>query len=330
MSKTLSVHLAMPPSERGLARLRELLAPDIRLSIGPELPPAPDYEILVAGRPTREQLAASPQLRAFIIPWAGLAPETCAAAREFPAVAVHNLHYNALPVAEMAATLMLTAAKSVLPLDRSMRGNDWSPRYMEVPAILLHGKTALILGYGAIGRHLAPICRGLGMRVLATRRSLEQPLEENGVMVYPPGMLHELLPQSHALLICLPFTDETSSLIGAAELALLPGDAVLVNVGRGAIVEQQALYEALRERRILAAGIDVWYNYPRDEASRTATPPADFSFHELDNIVMSPHRAGALYANENDVLRMEHLAASLNAAQRGDPIPNRVDLDRGY
>ncbi len=105
---------------------------------------------------------------------------------------------------------------------------------------------------------------------------------------------------------------------------------MLVNVGRGAIVEQQALYAALRERRILAAGIDVWYNYPRDETSRTATPPADLPFHELDNVVMSPHRAGALYANENDVLRMEHLAASLNAAQRGESIPNRADLDRGY
>jgi phosphoglycerate dehydrogenase-like enzyme len=117
-------------------------------------------------------------------------------------------------------------------------------------------------------------------------------------------------------------------LIGERELALLPPDAVLVNVGRGPIVDEAALYHALHEGTLHAAGLDVWYNYPADEASRSHTPPSAYPFHELDNVVMSPHRAGG--SDESEMRRMTHLAALLNAAARGDEMPNRVDLQAGY
>jgi phosphoglycerate dehydrogenase-like enzyme len=194
--------------------------------------------------------------------------------------------------------------------------------------LLLAGKTAVILGFGAIGRRVAAFCRALGMDVLATRRRLQQPAQENGVPVYPTAALPELLPQANVLIICLPLTPQTEGLIGAAELAALPSPAILVNIGRGAIVEQEALYRALRQGELHAAGLDVWYNYPPDEAARSQTPPADYPFHELDNVVMSPHRGGASDATAE--LRMSHLAASLNAAARGEPIPNPVDREIGY
>jgi phosphoglycerate dehydrogenase-like enzyme len=102
----------------------------------------------------------------------------------------------------------------------------------------------------------------------------------------------------------------------------------LVNVGRGPIVDEAALYQALREGTLHSAGLDVWYNYPTDKAARSHTPPSAYPFHELDNVVMSPHRAGG--ADETDMLRMMHLAALFNAAARGDEMPNRVDLQAGY
>jgi phosphoglycerate dehydrogenase-like enzyme len=74
--------------------------------------------------------------------------------------------------------------------------------------------------------------------------------------------------------------------------------------------------------------MDVWYNYPSDEESRTNTPPADYPFHELDNVVMSPHRGGG--TRDTEVLRMDALALALNAAARGEPIPNKIDLKAGY
>jgi phosphoglycerate dehydrogenase-like enzyme len=117
-------------------------------------------------------------------------------------------------------------------------------------------------------------------------------------------------------------------MVGEAELALLPPGAVLVNVGRGAIVREEALYHALREGRLAAAGLDVWYRYPTSEAEAVDAAPSAFPFHELDNVVMSPHRAG--HVAEDDDLRMKALAELLNAAARGEPMPNRVDLEAGY
>jgi phosphoglycerate dehydrogenase-like enzyme len=93
------------------------------------------------------------------------------------------------------------------------------------------------------------------------------------------------------------------------------------------VIEEAALYAELRNGR-LQAGLDVWYNYPPDEAARGDAMPANYPFHELDNVVMSPHRAGG--SDQTERLRMEGLAELLNAAGQGQPIPNRVDLTAGY
>jgi len=93
-------------------------------------------------------------------------------------------------------------------------------------------------------------------------------------------------------------------------------------------VEEQPFFEALKTRAIAGAGIDVWYSYPDDEASRQYTPPATFPFHELDNVVMSPHRAGG--SQQNEQLRLRHLAQVLNALGQGESTANKVDLHAGY
>jgi phosphoglycerate dehydrogenase-like enzyme len=326
---TLSVHLLRRPDPASLARLRDSLEPEVRLTAGPDLPAPADYHILVAGRPQREHLAASPNLHTLIIPFAGL-PETTRELllAEFAHLAVHNLHYNAVPVAETALALMLAAAKFVVPMDRALRAHDWSPRYEPNPSLLLEGKSALILGYGAIGQRVAHLCRALGMTVMGIRRDAGTPSPEAPDEVYPPDALHSLLPQADVLFVCLPHTPETTGLVGEVELDLLPPSAVLVNVGRGPTVDESALYHALRQGRLHAAGLDVWYDYPVDEAARSHTPPSAYPFHELDNVVMSPHRAG--HFDERERLRMRHLAALLNAAARGQAMPNRVDLAAGY
>jgi phosphoglycerate dehydrogenase-like enzyme len=109
---------------------------------------------------------------------------------------------------------------------------------------------------------------------------------------------------------------------------LLPPGAILVNIGRGKIVAEGALFEALRDGRLHGAGLDVWYNYPADVNGRACTLPANFPFHELDNVVMSPHRGGQTL--DSDRLRMAHLAQLLNCAARGEVMPNQLALDRGY
>jgi phosphoglycerate dehydrogenase-like enzyme len=284
---------------------------------------------LIAGRPTRQQIEASPDLHTLLIPWIGLPPETRLLMSEFPHIAVHNLHHNSVTTAETALMLMLSAAKQNNPIEQKFRQHDWRPRYESNPALMLHGKTVLILGYGHIGRHVGQVCRALGMRVLAVRRSGRKLADDPAqAEIFTPDALPDLLPQANFLVITLPQTVETEGMIGETELNILPDQAILVNVGRAAVVDQRALYQALESGKLHSAGIDVWYNYPKDEDSRANTPPADYPFHTLENIVMSPHRGGG--SLEVEVLRLESIAAILNAAARGEVIPNRIDLDKGY
>lgn len=324
---TLAIHVQRIPGDVPLSCLEELAGIPTKLTTGNEAPPVADYHIMIGGRPSRALLEASAQLEAVIIPFAGIPAETRALLRDFPQVALHNLHHNAGPVAEMAVALLLAASKSLLVFDHALREHRWLPRSAAIEGMLLQGKTALILGYGAIGQRVARICQGMGMRVLATRRR-NAPAEVDGVTIFRPEALPQLLPEAHALIVCLPLTEDTEGLIGAKELALLPSGAILVNVGRGPVVQEQALYEALHEGRLRAAGLDVWYSYPEDRNGRTPTPPANFPFHELDNVVMSPHRAGG--SDDTDRLRMKHLAQMLRAAAQGETMPNRVDVSRGY
>jgi len=323
----LSVHLLRSGDETVLNQLRAKLHPDITLSTGSNLPVPAEYDILVAGRPAREHITASPNLHTLIIPWSGVPESTRQLMLEFPQIAVHNLHHNAQPVAELALALLLAAAKFLIPMDRALRSHDWTPRYEPSPALLLAGRKTLILGYGAIGQRVARLCLALGMEVVALRRRSGAGAGGE-IPLATLESLHDLLPQTDALLICLPHTPETRGLIGAQELALLPAHAILVNVGRGSLVDEAALYHALREGRLHAAGLDVWYNYPPDQAARTRTPPSAYPFHQLDNVVMSPHRGGL--CRETDGLRTTHLAALLNSAARGQAMPNQVDVQAGY
>ena len=317
------VHLLGGAEATAAAQLAPLLNGAISLTEGTAVPAG--TQILVGGVPTRDQLT-SPQLTSLIIPWTGLPRRTAELLGDFPHVQAYNLHHNALMVAELTVTLLLAAAKFILPLDRAMREGDWS-RNEPTRTVLLSGKMCLILGYGAIGQRVAPVCRALGMTVIATRR---QPAESDGIAheIHGSCALPDLLPRADAVLVCLPLTGKTRGLIGGEELALLPENAVIVNVGRGSILDEEALFTALRERRIAGAGLDVWYNYPQDDASSSNTQPSSFPFADLDNVVMSPHRGGSVI--ETEQLRAEALAEMLNTAAAGRPLPNRVDLERGY
>lgn len=307
-------------------RLKDLVSTSVQVTYGEQLPPNTGVDILINGRPTREQLDSHPSLRALIVPWAGLPIATRDLLREIPALPVHNLHHNAVPTAEMAFTLLIASAKELIPIDRGFRAHDWTPRYTRSRSMTLSGRMAVILGFGAIGRHLGRMCRGAGMIVHAIRRHPDAPADD-GVAVHSPSAFHDLLPQANVLLICLPWTEETTGLIGADELAMLPDQAIVVNVARGAIIVEDALFDALSTGRI-RAGLDVWYNYPRAEADRVHTQPSTFDFASLPNVVMTPHLAG--HPLETEILRAEALADLLNAAAHGNPMPNRVDTQAGY
>jgi len=382
---TLRAHMLLPPEDMEWKLFQGLLHQDVSVTKGPITPENADFEILIAGYPKTKDLSSSPHLHTLLIPWSGLPEPTQKVLEDFPELAVHNIHHNAQAVAETALTLLMATAKCSLPFDRALRKGDWTSRYQNRnQAVLLSGKTALILGYGAIGKRLAGLCQAFDMKVLAMKRSAPPiaqgasfspagtrvnralistsssaslpSLEVGGQVptgqarptsftattqfafsastgvaspkLYGPDALHALLPEVDVLLICLPLTKETRGMIGKKELDLLPERAIVVNVARGEIVDEEALFLALQEGKLHGAGLDVWYRYPSSLESREKTYPSSFPFHELDNVVMSPHRADSCF--ENEAIRMRFLADMLNFVAYGKTMPNRMRRDLGY
>lgn len=121
--------------------------------------------------------------------------------------------------------------------------------------------------------------------------------------------------------MCVPGGGETRGLVGARELERLGHDGYLVNVARGEVVDERALYEALRDGVIADAALDVWSRYPRGEDERT--PPSAFPFHELDNVIMTPHVSG--HAESTREARREFVAAQLVRLAEGRSLENVLD-----
>ncbi len=220
------------------------------------------------------------------------------------------------PLAEFAMAAVFFFAKDLRRMLRSQAAGRWDP--FEVGEV--HGRTLGIVGYGDIGRAGAAAARPLGMRVLALRKRPERsdgdPLVDQ---LFPLERRHELLARSDYVVVAMPLTPETRGLIGAAELAVMRPAAVLVNVGRGAVVDEPALLQALEARRIGGAALDVFEHEPL---------PEGHPFFRLDNVLLSPHCAdhtpGWLEASFAGFIE------NLVCFRSGLPLRNLVDKARGY
>ncbi len=208
---TLTVYFPSLPMPNTLDELRPLVPADVRLYAAPadEQPVAAD--VIVGGAVTEEQLARSPHLRAVIVPFAGIPFPTQALLRRYPAITLHNLHFNAISTAEMAFALLLAAAKHVAELDHRIRQGNWTWNDVTHPTDTFPGKTAVILGYGAIGKRLAPLCQALGMQVIGVRRHEPDVPGRDGVAIYSVAHLAELLPRADVLICLLPHTRNRGS-----------------------------------------------------------------------------------------------------------------------
>ena len=259
-------------------------------------------------------------------------------------VTVGNLHHNASSTAEMAMALLLNAAKNVSFVERKFRLYNWEGSAHQTkpngdinpaPQVQLRGKQMLLIGFGNIGKHVAAAAQGLGMRVTALRNRLgeNETVMVNGVTTRSVQWLKQELPKSNVLVVACPATEKTKGMIGAAEIALLPKNSILVNVGRGVIVDEKALYDALYKKELFAAGIDTWYNYPKDYKDSFNCPPSRFPFHKLENVVMSPHRggnSGSAIDKGIELQRLEAVAEGLRAVSEGRGWPWIFDIDAGY
>jgi len=201
---------------------------------------------------------------------------------------------NEVAVAEHAMALMLAIKRHIHTGRDNQAKAIWRPMIADIAAREdeLRGKTLLIVGYGGIGRRLARLASAFEMRVIGVRRN---PSGDAGAAaaVRPIADLDSLLPDADIVALTCPLTPETTGLINAGRLARMKPSAVLVNVARGAVVDEPALVEALQSRLIAAAGIDVTVEEPL---------PATSPLWHLPNALITPHTAGETQAYEDNVL----------------------------
>jgi len=236
--------------------------------------------VLVSGAPiTRRVMENLPRCRGVVRYGVGVDNVDVAAATDLGIVVAHVLDFCTEEVANHALLFLLAWAKKLLPLDRRLRDGRWGGfPAAEFPAI--YGQTLGIVGLGQIGRSLAGKAQALGMEVIAY-----DPYVKEGGEPLPARLvaLEDLLRQSDYVSLNLPLTQETFHLIGERELALMKLTSVLINTARGGVVDEAALVAALRQRRIAAAGLDVFEVEPL---------PASSPLLELDNVILTPHTAG--------------------------------------
>jgi phosphoglycerate dehydrogenase-like enzyme len=208
----------------------------------------------------------------------------------------------ARPLGEWAIGAMLCFSYEFRRIIDSQRAKIWE-RYEHQE---LYGSTVAILGYGAIGRAVGERASAFGMRVLTSRRS-------------EPGDLNAMLAECDYLVITAPATPETRGLIGRAQLARMKPSAVVINVGRGAIIDELALVDALQTGKIRGAALDVFAAEPL---------PAGHPFWTMDNVLLSPHSADNL-PNSRE-LAVEFFVENLKRYCNGEPLCNVVNKNAGY
>ncbi len=246
-----------------------------------------DSDVLVDHRIDEELLDAATKLKWVFVPFTGLNSIPWKLLTE-RGIRVSNNHGNADIVAERAFSLALAVMGRIPEFDRGLRRGYWHRNESrEEPFVFwtsLGGKRVSILGTGAIGCRIAEISSAFTDRITGFRR---REVEVNsGKFGQITTNLSEALESCDVCFITLPLTPATEGLIGEAELKMMEG-GYLVNVSRGEIVKEKPLFDALACGQLRGAGLDVWYQYP--EPFHSQRRPSKLAFHELENVVLSPH-----------------------------------------
>ena len=253
--------------------------------------------IIVGWRPTKELLLSAKNLDLVINPGAGvqhLIPlfRELASSRD---IVLANCHGNSYFVAQHAIALLLSLTNHIIPHHNWMVKGEWRKRDEAAASSPLRTRVIGLLGYGAVNMKVHSFLANFTSRFAILRRNWRKPsiLPLTSASKFNHDELCPFLEEIDTLVIALPLTSQTRGLIGERELQLLGNDGLLVNVARGEVVEEDALYQALDKGVIAGAALDVWYNYHPDPDSEGRRYPFSQPFHKLRNVVLSPHRAAS-------------------------------------
>ncbi|HKM90319.1 MAG TPA: D-2-hydroxyacid dehydrogenase [Candidatus Acidoferrales bacterium] len=281
----------------------------------------PDTNIFVGWSLRPQQFAAARKLEWLHSTAAGVAQLMHPGLRASGIAVTNASGVHAVPIGEHVLGLLLALARRFPSAFRHQAARHWGQQDIWNESVRpreLRGATILVVGLGAIGREVARLARGLGMRVTAVTRSGQ---DAAGVTdrVVPASALDALLPEADFVVLAAPETPETHQLMNARRFSRMKRGAYLVNVARGSLVEEPALVAALREQRIAGAALDVAGEEPLPESSPLWT---------VENCFLTPHLSGA--SDSMWERQAELLCDNLDRWFSGRELRNRVNLSRGY
>ena len=229
-----------------------------------------------------------------------------------------NCHGHENAIAEYVIAALLTRHVPLARADQDLRQQRWT-YWAGRPTALrteLGSQTIGLLGFGHIAQTVALRAKAFGMRVHVANRS---PIEHATVdQSWTLDGLHDFMGSADTIVVSLPLTDNTQGLVDAGAIAAMKPDAVLMNVGRGPVIEEKALYDALKSHQIGGAVIDTWYQYPTPTQSHCS--PSKYDFSALVNVLMTPHMSG--WTAGTVKRRQETLAENIGRLSRGEALIN--------
>jgi len=286
-----------------------------------------DAVAVASGRVPGEYIRAASNLRMIQAFGAGIDKIDREAVREREDIVVCNSHANAAEVSEYTIMLLLAAAKNIIVSDRELRKGDWSRGWGgSRPNIEIRGKTCLLIGLGNVASAIAERLKPFGVQLHAvTRTGVKTDLVDKISSIRD---IESAVRDADFIILALPLTKDSRGLVDERFLSWMKPSAILVNISRGPIVDEAALYSALAEGRIGGAALDVWWEYPRKRKGTIKPPSSGFAFHELDNVVLSPHRAAYSEGIMNEQIRF--VGENILRLIRGEKPWNVVDMNLGY
>jgi phosphoglycerate dehydrogenase-like enzyme len=301
-------------------RLRALLGPDHEVQALDAFPATGEINAdVVISNSVSAYEAARLHCRLVQVPGAGSEQIACPA---LPAgTTVCNVHGHEVPIAEFTLHAILEHYLQLWQYPARLDADAWAQSYSSrAQHDEAHGKTVAIVGFGHIGQEIARRARAFDMHVIAVSRSGKQGSAELAHEYVAATALDEVLPRVQSLVICCPLDDTTRGLIGARQLDLLPAGALLVNVARAELVDEQALYEALSRQRLGRAVLDVWYQYPKK--GQSPVPPSRWPLHALPNVRGTPHISAITPALLDR--RYSFMVRNIQRLQQGQPLDNVI------
>ena len=241
-----------------------------------------------------------------------------------PGLTVCNAFGHETAIAEYVLMTMLALHHRLFAIAGEFSEHaSWRASWVEngAPHGEIRGSTLGIVGYGPVGRAVARRAAAFDCRILAANRT-PRAAEPGVERVLPLAALDEMLPQCDTLALCTALAPETEGLIDARRLALLRPSAYLINISRGPIVDEEALFAALRDGRLAGAALDVWWQYPN--AAEPNRRGSRHPFHELPNVIATPHNSG--WTDGMIRRRWDEIADNLGRFVRGEPLANIVSV----